>query len=79
MALNCASDLEHQIEEKLSELERNGADREAVADTLERYAETVRNGYTRLPHNRGEWWAEVRQPGTEGELVRGSPATSQAD
>lgn len=57
--------LKSNIRDVLHELESNGEDREEVAQLLERYAQTVRNGYTELPEDRGAWWHETHGQPTE--------------
>lgn len=47
------------ISEALECAEGEGMEREEVAEVLERYADAVRNGYTTLPEDRGEWWLET--------------------
>jgi hypothetical protein len=50
----------YSIEEIISEAERQGADRNEVADVLERLADEVREGHTELPEHRGQWWQDVQ-------------------
>lgn len=59
MTLDTLDRLSASIEEKLLEAEREGVDRESVADRLEAHAAAVRNGHATLPNNRGQWWDEV--------------------
>ncbi len=51
--------LRTNLEEGLSQVEHNGADREAAVRMLELYAEYVREGYTYPPSHRGNWWQDV--------------------
>jgi len=48
-----------EVEATLNEAEDHGVDRHEVADLLERFADEVREGYTDLPENRGQWWRDV--------------------
>ncbi len=59
MTLDTLDRLSASIEEKLLEAEREGLDREAVADRLEEHAAAVRKGHATLPDNRGQWWDDV--------------------
>ena len=52
------------ISEALEQAQQNGNSREEVAALLERYADAVRNGYTTLPEDRGEWWLEMHSSET---------------
>ena len=51
--------MKYHIIEALELAESQSMDREEAAQMLERYAEAVRNGYTQLPEDRGEWWLET--------------------
>ena len=53
------------ISEALEQAQAQGQDREEIAQMLERYAEAVRNGYTTLPEDRGEWWQETHESESE--------------
>jgi len=53
------------IEETLHEAEDHSVDRHEVADLLERFAAEVREGYTDLPENRGQWWRDVHADGVQ--------------
>jgi len=59
MTIDTLDTLSTLIEEKLLEAERQGLEREAVADRLEEHAAAVRNGHATLPENRGEWWDDA--------------------
>jgi hypothetical protein len=53
--------MKFHLVEALEQAQCNGMDREEVAEMLERYADAVREGYTNLPEDRGDWWLEVHK------------------
>lgn len=57
--INDIDSLKSHIGQGLYEAEQEGVDREAVVELLERYAESVEDGRTTLPEDRGQWYQEV--------------------
>lgn len=76
MTIDTLDRLSACIEEKLIEAEREGLEREAVADRLEEHAAAVRGGYAELPSNRRQWWHDVHGETDETDATAGVPAGS---
>lgn len=76
MTIDSLDTLSALIEEKLDAAQRNGLDRDDVADRLEEHAHAVRNGYVEIPDHRGEWWHDVHAD--DGDDADGSVHTAVA-
>lgn len=61
MTVQSLQDLTYRIEETLYEAQDAGVDRLETAQRLEELADAVRDGHTKIPKHRGEWWSEVNQ------------------
>ena len=59
--------LRTSLEEGLSQVEHNGADRETAAQMLDLYADAVREGHVYPPSRRGNWWQDVHEDGDDDE------------
>lgn len=54
-------DFARNLSALLAEAEQDDLDRSEVGDLLERFASEVRQGYTDLPEQRGDWWSDVHE------------------
>lgn len=61
MAIDDIESLKRSFSQLLDEAEDHGVDRLGVAELLDEYADTVRDGYTELEPDRGQWYREVHE------------------